>query len=350
MSDGPAPSGVEGLDLSADPHRRLNPLTGEWVLVSPQRTARPWQGQIESASTTPAPAHDAGCYMCPGNQRANGDRNPDYTSTFVFDNDFPALKEGTSNAACVQQELLVATGEAGICRVVCFSPRHDLTLAMMPAADIRKVVDVWASESASIARTAGIEYVQVFENRGEMMGASNPHPHGQIWATRHLPNEVHKEHVHQLRYFDQRGSDLLGDYLALELQAGERVVCRNEHFVALVPFWAVWPFETMIVATRRVGTLEMLESAERDGLADLLKQLLTRYDSLFNVSCPYSMGFHVQPNLPQDMRHWRLHAHVYPPLLRSASVRKFMVGYEMLGTPQRDFTPEVAAKKLQEGD
>jgi UDPglucose--hexose-1-phosphate uridylyltransferase len=285
--------------------------------------------------------------MCPGNPRANGDRNPDYTSPFVFDNDFPALKAGTSRASFDRQELLVATGEPGLCRVVCFSPRHDLTLSMMPVADIRNVVDVWADECAAIARLEGIKYVQVFENRGEMMGASNPHPHGQIWATRHLPNEVHNEHVHQRRYFDERGSDLLGDYLALELKAEERLVYRNDHFVALVPFWAVWPFETVIIPTGRSSTLDALVSAARDGLADVLKQLFTRYDALFDVPCPYSMGFHVQPNLAEDMRHWRLHAHVYPPLLRSATVRKFMVGYEMLGTPQRDFTPEAAAEKLR---
>lgn len=347
MSNEPGLSPVEGLDLSRDPHRRLNPLTGEWVLVSPERSTRPWQGQIEQPPRVPVPPHDPNCYMCPGNRRANGERNPWYTSTFVFDNDFPALKEGTSTAMTSHQDLLVATGEPGVCRVVCFSPRHDLTLAMMPIDAVRNVIDVWADEASAIARRPGIEYVQVFENRGEMMGASNPHPHGQIWATRHLPNEVHKEHVHQQQYFDARGSDLLGDYVAIELDAQQRIVCRNDHFIAIVPFWAVWPFETLIIATRRVGTLDALTPPERDGLAHVLKQLFTRYDALFDVPCPYSMGFHLQPNLQQDMQHWRLHAHVYPPLLRSATVRKFMVGYEMLGTPQRDVTPEAAAQMLR---
>jgi UDPglucose--hexose-1-phosphate uridylyltransferase len=337
------------LDLHGDPHRRLNPLTGEWVLVSPQRTARPWQGHVEHQSDAETPAYDPACYMCPRNRRANGEQNPDYTTTFVFDNDFPALRPDTSTATAGRHELLRAAGETGTCRVVCFSPRHDLTLAMMTAADIRHVVDVWADETAAMTRAADIQYVQIFENRGAMMGASNPHPHGQIWATRHLPNEIQKEQTHQQQYFQARGADLLGDYLALELTAGQRLVYANDHFVALVPFWAIWPFETMIVARRQVGTLEALSSPEREGLADVLKQLFVRYDKLFGVACPYSMGFHVQPNLPHDMRHWRLHAHVYPPLLRSATVRKFMVGYEMLATPQRDLTPEAAAAKLNSG-
>jgi UDPglucose--hexose-1-phosphate uridylyltransferase len=338
------------LDLRADPHRRLNALTGEWVLVSPQRTERPWQGQIEpQQSAAQIPEYDPDCYMCPRNRRANGEHNPDYKTTFVFDNDFPALRPDTRAAASHHHELLVAAGAPGMCRVVCFSPRHDVTIAMMTAAEIKHVVDVWAEEAATMARTEGIQYVQVFENRGAMMGASNPHPHGQIWATQHLPNEILKEHTRQQHYFAARGSDLLGDYLAFEVSAGERLIYSNDHFVALVPFWAIWPFETMVVARRPVGTLEALSSPERDGLADVLKQLFVRYDNLFGVPCPYSMGFHIQPNLPDDMRHWRLHAHVYPPLLRSATVRKFMVGYEMLATPQRDLTPEAAAAKLVSG-
>jgi UDPglucose--hexose-1-phosphate uridylyltransferase len=338
---------MSSLDLRSDVHRRLNPLTGDWVLVSPHRAARPWQGHVDTTPVESIAEFDPACYMCPGNVRANGQANPAYRSVFVFDNDFPALRPDTTRDSFSDHELLVATGEPGICRVVCFSPRHDLTLARMSRSEIRQVIDVWTGQAAEIAQTPGIQYVQVFENRGAIMGASNPHPHCQIWATAHLPNEVMKEHANLQRHFDGYGSDLLGDYLAIEQQRGERMVCENAHFTALVPFWALWPFETMLIAKHRVTDFSELTDAGRDGLADLLKRLLTRYDNLFESSCAYSMGFHLRPAHMADARHWRLHAHVYPPVLRSATIRKFMVGYEMLGTPQRDLTPEGAAERLR---
>ncbi len=335
------------LDLQSHTHRRLNALTGEWVLVSPHRTARPWQGQVESRPADSVPSYDPACYMCPGNTRASGERNPTYTSTFVFQNDFAALTPDTAHTDASSDPLLTAHGEPGLCRVVCFSPRHDLTLAGMPTAEIRAVVDLWAVQCDEMGRRPAIEYVQVLENRGSAMGASNPHPHGQIWATTSLPNEVVKEQERQDRYFEQHGRDLLGDYLAREQQAVERVVCANDHFAAVVPFWAIWPFETMVLPRRRVGALEDLQDAERDALADILKRLTTRYDNLFATPFPYSMGFHGRPSDGQPHPEWRLHAHFYPPLLRSATIRKFMVGYELLGTPQRDLTPERAAEQLR---
>jgi UDPglucose--hexose-1-phosphate uridylyltransferase len=335
------------LDFSHHPHRRLNLLTGEWVLVSPQRTARPWQGQVEAVARDRVPSYDAQCYMCPGNTRANGIRNPHYESTFAFVNDFAALMPDTPPEAHERGRLLRAQGEPGICRVVSFSPRHDLTLARMEISDIRLVVDLWARERLELAARADVSYVQIFENRGAMMGASNPHPHGQIWASASLPNEIVKETGSQRAHHERFGQDLLGDYLALEQTEEVRVVCENDAFVALVPFWAVWPFETMIVPRRRVETIDDLGDTERTGLADLLKRLLTRYDHLFSVSFPYSMGFHEAPGDGQGHPHWRWHAHVYPPLLRSATVRKFMVGYELLAMPQRDIPPEQAAERLR---
>lgn len=334
------------LDLQSQTHRRLNLLTGEWVLVSPHRTERPWQGQTEASPKETTLRFDPECYMCPGNRRANGVVNPQYTSTFAFDNDFAALRSDTT-ADASGDDMLVARGEPGRCRVVCFSPRHDLTIARMTRPDIRTVVDLWIAELQELSRAPGVGYVQIFENRGAMMGASNPHPHGQIWAGAALPNEVAKEHDHQQCYFDAHASDLLGDYLAREQSLSDRIVCANVHFVALVPFWAVWPFETLVIPTRHVTSLDELSEAERDGLADVLKRLTTRYDNLFRAPFPYSMGFHQHPIDGQPHPEWRLHAHFYPPLLRSATIRKFMVGYEMLGTPQRDTPPERAAAQLR---
>ena len=328
-------------------HRRFNPLTRDWVLVSPHRTQRPWQGQTERPARPAAVAHDPNCYLCPGNGRANGDVNPDYASTFVFDNDFAALRPDAGDAANDQGGLIVAQAESGICRVICFAPQHDLTLARMTVAQIEPVVAVWQQQYRTLGALASIGSVQIFENRGDMMGASNPHPHCQIWASRSLPNELAKEAASQADYHAARQSCLLCDYLALELDTGERVVCRNAHFVALVPFWAVWPFETLLLPTRHFGALDQMTAAEATALADILRQITIRYDNLFEVSFPYSMGFHQSPTDGAAHPGFHCHAHFFPPLLRSATVRKFMVGFEMLGSPQRDITPESAADRLR---
>jgi UDPglucose--hexose-1-phosphate uridylyltransferase len=331
------------------PHRRYNPLTGEWLLVSPHRTKRPWQGEVEKPPADDRPAHDPACYLCPGNVRANGERNPQYESTYVFTNDFAALLPDAPPAPETGHPLLQMQTQRGTCRVLCFSPRHDLTLAEMPGPDIRRVVDAWAEQVIELGEQW--RWVQVFENRGAMMGASNPHPHGQIWAGDILPTEPDKEDREQRRYYYQHSSPLLLDYLDLELAQRERIVVENEHWLAVVPFWAVWPFETLLLPKRRVLRLPDLDDAQRHALADILKRLLVRYDNLFEASFPYSMGWHgapTGPDLGQDMGHWQLHAHFYPPLLRSATVRKFMVGYEMLGEPQRDITAEQAAARLRD--
>ena len=334
-------------ELKARPHVRYNPLRGEWVLVSPQRNTRPWQGQMETVPDRDVAANDPDCYLCPRSVRAGGAVNPDYRSTFVFDNDFPALLPAAPPADVAVGELLLARVETGVCRVVCFSPKHNLTLARMDRRELRGVVDLWVEESRAIAADPAINYVQIFENRGAAMGASNPHPHGQIWATATVPNEPAREQDALRAHRASQGTCLLCDYLAMELSRGERVVCDNDAFVALVPFWAVWPFETLVLPRRHLGALEDLTSAERDALADLFKRLTTRYDNLFETAFPYSMGFHQRPCDGDAHDEWHLHAHFYPPLLRSATVRKFMVGFEMLGTPQRDMTPEDAAARLR---
>ena len=329
------------------PHRRLNPLTGEYVLVSPQRVGRPWQGQVERPPAEERPAYDPGCYLCPGNARAGGARNPDYDATFVFTNDFAALEDrsGLGDMAAESLSLLRAEPVRGTCRVICFSPRHDLTLPQMAVADIRRVVDVWAAQTAELGAT--YRWVQLFENKGAVMGASNPHPHGQVWALDALPNEPRKEDERQRAYFAAEGRPLLLDYAAQEAAARERVVVANDHWLAVVPFWAVWPFETLLLPRRHVRRLPDLTDGERDALADILKRLLTCYDDLFTTSFPYSMGWHGAPFAPGDQAHWQLHAHFYPPLLRSATVRKFMVGFELLAEAQRDITPEEAAARLR---
>lgn len=338
---------IEALDLQRDAHRRLNPLTGQWVLVSPHRTLRPWQGQIEVKAVPPALAYDPDCYLCPGNRRASGTENPHYASTFVFDNDFPALQPDGSSAESGAGTLLHAQGEAGSCRVICYSPQHDLTLGQMPLAGIRAVIDAWAAETAGLSVNPAVKAVTIFENRGVMMGASNLHPHGQIWTNATVPDEILRETAGQEAYFQLRKSCLLCAYTALEMQRGERVVAANDEFLAVVPFWGLWPFETLVLPRRHAGSLDQLDARARNGFAHLLKELTRRYDALFDIPFPYTMGLHQRPTDGSAHGEWHLHAHFYPPLLRSATVRKFMVGYEMLAGPQRDLTPEAAAAQLR---
>ncbi len=326
------------------PHRRFNPLRGEWILVSPHRTKRPWQGQVERVSAEQRPPYDPKCYLCPGNTRAGSAANPNYDSTFVFVNDFSALLPDTPMQG-PSDELFRVEPARGECRVICFSPRHDLTLAQMAPADIRRVVDVWAEQVLNLGQT--YSWVQLFENKGAAMGCSNPHPHGQVWASNFLPNELMIEDRHQRAHLERRGSPLLVEVAEKESRDGTRVVVENQHWLAVVPFWGVWPFEILLLPRRQVPRLPDLKPEERDSLAGILKRLLTRYDNLFETSFPYSMGWHGAPNCEGESDHWQLHAHFYPPLLRSATVRKFMVGYEMLAEAQRDLTPEQAAERLR---
>jgi len=333
------------MDRNQQPHRRYNALTGDWILVSPHRTQRPWQGKQESAQGKARPAHDSQCYLCSGNTRAGGEKNPVYTGTYVFTNDYAAMVPTGTPPANGDGGLLRGQSVSGTCRVICFSPRHDWTLPEMPVEDIQGVVEIWAEQTEELSRD--YHWVQVFENKGDVMGCSNPHPHGQIWASDFIPNEPAKEDRQQLAYWREKRSLLLLDYLALEVEQNQRIVIQNEDWVAVLPYWATWPYEVLLVPRRHVLRLPDLVASERTSLADILKRLLTRYDNLFEVSFPYSMGWHGAPSGFGEPEHWQLHAHFYPPLLRSATVKKFMVGYEMLGEAQRDLTPEQAAHTLR---
>ncbi len=334
-------------DLKEHSHTRFNILTGDWILVSPHRTKRPWQGKTESVPEDDRPAYDPKCYLCPGNTRADGSVNPVYKDSFVFTNDFSALLEDTPEGSVNVEGLLKANSEKGICRVISFSPDHSLTLPRLTVAAIEAVIELWKKEFEMLASNPAIKYIQVFENKGEIMGCSNPHPHGQIWSQGSLPLEISKETREQKKYFEEKGKSLLTDYVAVELKQKERIVLENEHFVALVPFWAVWPYETMIISKRHVQTIVQFKPEEQTAYADILKRLTAKYDNLFEISFPYSAGMHQSPVNDGDHPEWHWHMHFYPPLLRSATVKKFMVGYEMLANPQRDITPEWAAERLR---
>jgi UDPglucose--hexose-1-phosphate uridylyltransferase len=339
---------MKNFDINEDPHRRYNPLINEWVLVSPHRAKRPWQGQNETVHSDALPEYDECCYLCTGNIRANGMQNPVYENSFVFENDFAAMKQDEIVfEEDIKETFFKAQPERGISRVVCFSPKHNLTLPEMEVATIENVIQTWQKEYADLGKIKYINYVQIFENKGSVMGCSNPHPHGQIWAQSSLPTEVEKTQNSQKVYFDKHQRTLLQDYLQEELNRNERIVIENDHFVALVPFWAIWPYETMIVSKRNIQKITDFEAAETTDFAAIIKGLTTKYDNLFETSFPYSSGIHQAPTDGESHPEWHFHMHFYPPLLRSATVKKFMVGYEMLGEAQRDITPEKSAEILK---
>jgi len=336
------------LDYSKHPHRRYNILTGEWVLVSPHRVERPWLGQVEKASEEMIPQYEPTCYLCPGNERAGGKRNPEYKNTFVFENDFSALDFDTPSQEINKNNLIIAKGEAGICKVICFSPRHDLTLPEMEGKDIRRIIDVWSEQYLILGKHNKINYVQIFENKGIIMGCSNPHPHGQIWAQDSIPVEPAKELLQMSKYLENNGNCMLCDYYKFELKNKERIIYQNSDFLAIVPFWAVWPFEIMLLSKRHLENLPEMTDNEKDSFSLILKNITVCYDNLFNTSFPYSAGLHQSPTDGVKHPEWHFHMHFYPPLLRSATIKKFMVGYEMLANPQRDITPEQSAQRLRE--
>lgn len=334
------------MELKEQPHKRYNQLSGEWVLVSPHRTKRPWQGKMENTTRDQRPSYDPSCYLCPGNERANGKKNPNYESTFVFTNDFPALLE-SGDVNSQQNGLLHIQQEKGICKVICFSPDHSLTIPEMEKAEMVKVVKTWKEEFEKLSAVPFISNVQIFENKGEIMGCSNPHPHGQIWAQSSVPNEIAKRTITQERYFKEKGVSLLGDYLVQEELLDERVICKNDHFVCLVPFWATWPYETLIIPRRHFAAISDMTAQEEEAFADIIQRITIRYDNLFQTSFPYSAGMQQRPTDGWEYPGWHFHYAFYPPLLRSATIKKFMVGYEMFANPQRDIAAEQAADTLR---
>ncbi|UAM98327.1 UDP-glucose--hexose-1-phosphate uridylyltransferase [Polaribacter litorisediminis] len=338
---------MENTNLQDYSHKRYNILTDEWVLVSPHRAKRPWQGQNEEISSEKRPAHDSSCYLCATNTRINGEINPDYKDVFVFTNDFAALQKDSPSFQ-FHEGLLQAKSETGICKVICFSPDHSKSLAEMAVEDIKKVVQAWQKEYTTLGEIEGINYVQIFENKGAVMGCSNPHPHGQIWSQSTLPNEVDKKDTQQKIYFNKNKTSLLGDYLQQELAAKERIIFENDDFVVLIPFWAIWPFEAMIAPKKQKKSILELSDDEATNYAEAISVITSVYDKLFNTSFPYSSGIHQAPTDGKENAHWHFHMSFYPPLLRSATVKKFMVGYEMFGSPQRDITAEIAAKRLKD--
>lgn len=336
------------MNLFHYPHRRFNALTGEWILVSPQRTNRPWQGSVEEAPKEKIPPYDPKCYLCPGNERTDRAKNPKYKKTFVFTNDFSALLEDTPTQSLEEKNLFKTNTERGKCKVICFSPRHDLTLALMENADIKEVIDVWINQCKESEDEDSINYVQIFENRGAMMGCSNPHPHGQIWSSETVPVFPVLEGLRQKEYYERYSCCLLCNYLALELGKRERIVFENNSFVCLVPFWALWPFEVMILSKAHLTCIADMDEQHRFDFADAIRRIGIRYDNLFTTSFPYSMGIHQKPTDGRAHTEWHFHLHYLPPLLRSATIKKFMVGYELLAMPQRDITAEHSAQRLRD--
>ena len=338
---------MDQLDIFNHPHKRFNPLTGDWVLVSPHRLSRPWNGQSESESSEELLKYDPACYLCPGNKRANGEFNPTYAETFIFDNDFGALKTDCPKEPIIEEELFKARYENGICRVICFSPYHNITIPEMSLDHIEKVIDLWQEQYIDLGSKKNISYVQIFENKGLVMGCSNPHPHGQIWAQNSIPHYPALESKFQHNYYNNHGNSLLKDYLDAELSKKERIIIVNEHFAVLVPFWAVWPFETIVISREPRQNLSQLSEDEKSAFALVIKELTILYDNLFEIPFPYSAGLHQSPTDGKDHPYWHLHMHFYPPLLRSSIVKKFMVGYEMLANPQRDLTAEKISGMLR---
>ena len=338
---------MEQFVLTDHPHRRYNPLLDEWILVSPQRAKRPWQGQNEAISDEKKPEYDETCYLCPGNHRITGGTNPNYENCYVFDNDFPALLKDEVSSDVEQEDLFKINPERGINRVICFSPKHNVTLAEMQVPEIENVVRVWKEQYLELGAIPYINHVQIFENKGSVMGCSNPHPHGQIWAQSSLPTQVKRTQDNLLKYFQKTGKSLLKDYLESELQKKERIIAENEHFVLLVPFWATWPYETMIISKRHFSSIAEITEEEITSYAEMIQIITVKYDNLFKTSFPYSAGIHQAPTDGLDHEEWHFHMHFYPPLLRSATVKKFMVGYELLAEAQRDLTAEQSAEILR---